>query len=184
MKKAGGKEFILHYLHVRHYALTPDTRFILSLWQARRPRAQLKRGVPEESLAPGDDLNYTPATQLFSRFSRETWLWCDLHQMEVPIAAQVATHRAHDPLKEHVAKTIVFRAERAVTRGGFLRKLLPLESVSFALGLATAHRWSRRLNTLDLWHIGAAWELGADYFATFDERQAEIARTVKFATNL
>jgi hypothetical protein len=34
------------------------------------------------------------------------------------------------------------------------------------------------------WHIGAAWELGANYFATFDERQAEVARSVGFSTNL
>ena len=41
-----------------------------------------------------------------------------------------------------------------------------------------------RHTTLDLWHIGAAWELGANYFATFDERQAEIAKSVGFSTNL
>ena|ERR1035437_647238 len=116
--------------------------------------------------------------------SAESWLWCDLHQLEVPIAAQVATHREPEGLQEHVARTIVFRAERAVTRGGFLRKALPPEAVSFALSLANAHGWAAKHTTLDLWHIGAAWELGANYFATFDERQAEVARSVSFSTNL
>ena len=82
------------------------------------------------------------------------------------------------------SRTIVFRAERAVVRGGFLRKPLPAESVSFALSLASAHGWRVRHTALDLWHVGAAWELGADYFATFDQRQADVARTVGFSTNL
>src|SRR6266705_1571425 len=143
----------------------PDTSFILSLWHE-------------------NDINYRAATNLFARLSKETLLWCDLHQLEVPIAAQVATHRRTEPLQEHVARTIVFRAERAVARGGFLRKPLPPESVGFALGLATAHGWTKKHTTLDLWHIGAAWELGASFFATFDDRQAEIVRTLKFTTNL
>ena len=84
----------------------PDTSFILSLWHT-------------------GDSNYAEALKLFSKLSRDSWLWCDLHQLEVPIAAQVATHREPVALQEHVARTIVFRAERAVTRGGFLRKALP-----------------------------------------------------------
>ena len=143
----------------------PDTSFILSLWHT-------------------GDSNYAEALKLFSKLSRDSWLWCDLHQLEVPIAAQVATHREPVALQEHVARTIVFRAERAVTRGGFLRKALPPEAVSFALSLANAHGWRARHTTLDLWHIGAAWELGANFFATFDERQADIAQTVGFSTNL
>ncbi len=143
----------------------PDTSFILSLWHA-------------------DDVNYQAARELFSRSSKETWLWCDLHRLEVPVAAQMATHRIADPLHPHVARAIVFRAERAVTRGGFLRKPLPPESVNFALQLAQAHGWTQRHTTLDLWHIGAAWELGASFFATFDERQASVARTAGFSSNL
>ncbi len=142
----------------------PDTSFVLSLWHE-------------------GDVNYAAATRLFTRFSRDTWLWCELHQLEVPIAAQAATHRREGALQENVARTIVFRAERAVARGGFLRKQLPLQSVAFALSMANAHGWAKKHTTLDLWHIGAAWELGASFFATFDERQAEIAKTLKFSTN-
>jgi len=104
--------------------------------------------------------------------------------LEVPIAAQAATHRPAAPLHEHIARTIVFRAERAVTRGGFLKKQLPLESVGFAVGLAHAHGWDTKHTALDLWHIGAAWELGASFFATFDARQAEVAKALKFKTNI
>jgi hypothetical protein len=143
----------------------PDTSFILSLWHQ-------------------GDVNYVAAKRVFSKYSKDTWLWCDLHQLEVPIAAQVATHRVADALEEEIARTIVFRAERAVARGGFLRKQLPPEAVGFALGLAAAHGWKKKHTTIDLWHIGAAWELGASFFATFDDRQAEIARTLKFHTNL
>jgi hypothetical protein len=143
----------------------PDTSFILSLWHE-------------------DDVNYGAASRVFSSLSKETWLWCELHQLEVPIAAQLATHRPVNPLKDHIARTLVFRAERAVTRGGFLKKQLPLESVGFALGLAQAHGWKARHTAIDLWHIGAAWELGATFFATFDERQAGIAKALKFKTNV
>jgi predicted nucleic acid-binding protein len=143
----------------------PDTSFILSLWHT-------------------GDVNYEEATRLFTKFSRDTWLWCDLHQIEVPIAAQVATHREPQSLQEHVARTIVFRAERAVTRGGFLRKALPPEAANFALSLANAHGWRARHTTLDLWHIGAAWELGANYFASFDQKQARVAKIVGFGTNI
>ena len=38
--------------------------------------------------------------------------------------------------------------------------------------------------TLDLWHIGAAWELGANYFASFDQKQARVAKTVGFSANI
>lgn len=41
-----------------------------------------------------------------------------------------------------------------------------------------------RLPGLDLWHIGAAWELGANFFATFDQRQAEVAKIAGFSTNI
>ena len=143
----------------------PDTSFILSLWHT-------------------GDVNYAAATKLFSRFSRDTWLWCDLHQLEVPIAAQVATHRQPEGLQQHVARAIVFRAERAVARGGFLRRPLPSEAIHFALSLANAHGWRTKHTTLDLWHIGAAWELGADYFATFDQKQAKIAKSIGFSTNI
>ena len=71
-----------------------------------------------------------------------------------------------------------------MTRGGFLRRELPPEAARFALSLAAAHGWNSKQTTLDLWHIGAAWELGASYFATFDERQAEIVKTLGFRTNL
>lgn len=143
----------------------PDTSFILSLWHE-------------------GDANYLEATKLFFKFSKDTWLWCDLHQLEVPIAAQVATHRPPDSLQQYIARAIVFRAERAVTRGGFLRKSLPPESVHFALSLANTHGWKSKHTTLDLWHIGAAWELGANYFATFDQKQANIAKIVHFSTNI
>jgi predicted nucleic acid-binding protein len=143
----------------------PDTSFILSLWHS-------------------GDVNYAAATKLFARYSKDTWLWCELHQLEVPVAAQTATHRPATPLQQHIARAVIFRAERAVTRGGFVRKQLPPEAVSTALQFAQSHGWTQRHTALDLWHIGAAWELGANFFATFDERQAEVAGIVGFDSNI
>ena len=67
----------------------PDTSFILSLWHT-------------------GDTNYAEALKLFSRLSRDTWLWCDLHQLEVPVAAQVATHREPEGLQEHIRAPLCF----------------------------------------------------------------------------
>jgi hypothetical protein len=83
----------------------PDTSFILSLWHA-------------------GDVNYPAALEFFRKHETAGWIWCDLHEIEVPIAAQVATHRDRQPLKPHIARAIVARAERAARRG-FQRKTLP-----------------------------------------------------------
>jgi hypothetical protein len=33
-----------------------------------------------------------------------------------------------------------------------------------------------------MWHLAAAWTLGAGAFLTFDERQKQICRTLSFRT--
>jgi hypothetical protein len=42
--------------------------------------------------------------------------------------------------------------------------------------------WSKRHTAFDLWHLAAAWTLGAGAFLTFDERQKEICQTLSFRT--
>jgi len=143
----------------------PDTSFILSLWH-------------------NGDVNFEEARRIFGKLSDETWLWCELHQLEVPIAAQAATFRQGEALKPHIARAIIFRAERAVTQGAFVRKQLPADAIGATLKLASAHGWKEKHTTLDLRHLGAAWELGAAYFATFDNRQAKVARSMGFRTNV
>ena len=117
----------------------PDTSFILSLWHK-------------------DDVNFRAASEFFKTHEHGSWLWCDLHELEVPIAAQMATHRDRQPLLPHIARAIVFRAERAARRG-FLRRELPGDARKFALSLAAQYGWKKKLTTLDLWHVGAAFEL-------------------------
>lgn len=141
----------------------PDTSFLFSLWHA-------------------DDVNYACAEKFFYDHESATWLWCDLHEMEFPIAVQMATHLGKNPLAEHIARAVIFRAERAVRRG-FVRRELPHDAKKFALALAGRYGWQKKLTTLDLWHVGAAFELGCDTFATFDGRQAEIARKAGLATS-
>lgn len=141
----------------------PDTSFLFALWQE-------------------DDANHAAAQKFFQKHDAATWLWCDLHEIEVPIAAQVATHRQPVALAPHLARQIVFRAERAARRG-FLRRELPAGAKKFALALAAQFGWEKRLTAFDLWHLGAAFELGCDTFATFDTRQAAVARTAQFRTN-
>jgi aryl carrier-like protein len=52
-----------------------------------------------------------------------------------------------------------------------------------ARSLGEAHGWRKRHTSFDLWHLAAAWTLGAGAFLTFDERQKEIGRTLSFRTS-
>jgi predicted nucleic acid-binding protein len=141
----------------------PDTSFIFSLWHK-------------------DDVNHDAAQMFFTGNEPAQWLWCDLHEIEFPVAVQVATHREKNPLQPNIAKAVIFRAQRAARRL-FLQKELPTEAKRFALSLAEKHGWKKRLTAFDLWHLGAAFELGCDTFATFDVRQSELARSAKFRVN-
>jgi len=59
----------------------------------------------------------------------------------------------------------------------FVRRDLPLdESINMARTLGDAHGWAKRHTTFDLWHLGAAWALGAGAFLSFDDRQKEICK--------
>lgn len=141
----------------------PDTSFIFSLWHE-------------------GDVNHSAAQSFFTRHDSASWVWCDLHEVEFPIAVQVATHREKQPLGVAVAQAVIYRAERAARRG-FQRKELPADAKKIAVTLSERYGWKKRLTAFDLWHIGAAFELGCDTFATFDARQSEIARLAKFRVN-
>jgi len=51
-----------------------------------------------------------------------------------------------------------------------------------ARSLGDAHGWTKRHTAFDLWHLAAAWSLGAGAFLTFDERQKEICKVLSFRT--
>ena len=97
--------------------------------------------------------------------------------LELPAAVRAATHRAQDAVPEHIARRVINRFDRAVSRKIFLRKELDMkESVSMARSLGESHAWKQRHTTFDLWHLAAAWSLSAGVFLTFDRRQEKIAQ--------
>src|SRR5476651_670227 len=103
----------------------PDTSFIFALWHE-------------------GDQNHPLAEKFFRKHDAAAWVWCDLHEIEVPIAAQVATHRQNQPLLAHIAQKIIYRAARAARRG-FLLKELPPDAKKFALSLSEKYGWEKRL---------------------------------------
>jgi predicted nucleic acid-binding protein len=138
-------------------SLYADTSFWLSLWHE-------------------EDEHHARAMTWAKRFRREPWLWTELHAVEVPCAARAAMHRDREAVPEAVARAIVWRAQRAARGPGMLRRELPLvESVHQVNVLGEAHGWARRYTAFDLWHVAAAVVMAADWFLTFDERQADLA---------
>jgi hypothetical protein len=77
---------------------------------------------------------------------------------------------------EHVARRIINRFDRAVTRKILLRKEVDMkESVAMARSPGETHGWREKHTMFDLWHLAAAWSLSASTFLTFDRRQGKIA---------
>ena len=122
------------------------------------------------------DINHRPALAALKKFDGHDWLWCELHDVELYSTARTLTRRVDSPLPVPAARAAIFRIERLVSRKVFQRRELPLtESVARAKSLSESYGWLRKHTALDVWHVAAAWCFGANRFATFDERQAELA---------
>ncbi len=129
------------------------------------------------------DSNHKAARGMAERYDGEDFVLCQVHQLELPSSVRAATHRADSPLPVHVARLIINRFDRAWNGRTFVRRDLSLdESVTMARALGDAHGWSKRHTSFDLWHLAAAWALGAAAFLTFDERQKEICRVLSLRT--
>lgn len=123
-----------------------------------------------------DDFNHGAARTAASKLVGHDFVICEVHLLELPAAVRAATHRAQDPVPEHIARRVINRFDRAVTRKILLRKELDMrDSVAMARSLGETHGWNQRHTTFDLWHLAAAWSLSAGTFLTFDKRQGKIA---------
>lgn len=129
------------------------------------------------------DANHKTARDLAERFDKQDFVLCQTHQLELPSSIRAATHRNESPVPLHVARLVINRFDRAWNGRMFVRRDLPLDdSISMARSLGESHGWKQRHTSFDLWHLGAAWALGAGAFLTFDERQKEICRNLSFRT--
>ncbi len=127
------------------------------------------------------DANHKSARDLVSRFDGEDFVLCQAHQIEFPAAVRSATHRGDGVLREHVARTMINRFDRAWNGRQYLRRSIDLdESAAMVRTLGDTHGWNRRHTAFDLWHLAAAWTLGAGVFLTFDARQQEVCRALAF----
>ncbi|MGH7989622.1 MAG: PIN domain-containing protein [Limisphaerales bacterium] len=130
-----------------------------------------------------DDVNYRAACDLAGKLERQDFVICEVHQLELPAAVRAATHRQKGAMPEYVARRIINRFDRAMTRKSFQRKETPLaDSIAMARSLGEAHGWKEKHTAFDLWHLAAAWSLSAAVFLTFDRRQAELARLLGMKT--
>jgi predicted nucleic acid-binding protein len=135
------------------------------------------------SLLYEGDANHKAARNLAGRFDGQDFVLCQTHQLELPAAVRAGTHRTESPISINVARTIINRFDRVWNGRTFARRDLALDdSVTMARSLGEAHGWSKRHTSFDLWHLAAAWTLGAGVFLTFDERQKQIGRTLSFRT--
>ena len=135
------------------------------------------------SLFYEEDANHKAARNLVSRFDGEDFVLCQAHQIEFPAAVRAAVHRTDEALPERSARTMINRFDRAWNGRQYLRRTIDLdESAAMARTLGDTHGWNKRHTAFDLWHLAAAWTLGAGVFLTFDERQQEVCRTLAFRT--
>jgi len=124
-----------------------------------------------------DDANHAIARTSAAKMAGQEFVVCEVHLLELPAAIRAATHRAQNPVPEHIARRVINRFDRAVTGKILLRKELDMkDSVAMARSLGETHGWKEKHTTFDLWHLAAAWSLSAGAFLTFDERQGKIAR--------
>ncbi len=130
-----------------------------------------------------DDSNHKSARELAGRFDGHDFVLCQIHQLELPAAVRAATHRTQSPIPIHVARLVINRFDRAWNGKMFVRRDLPLnDSVNMARSLGESHGWSKRHGSFDLWHLGAAWALGAGALLSFDERQKQIGKALSLRT--
>jgi len=123
-----------------------------------------------------DDENHSAARTEAGKLTGNDFVICEVHLLELPAAVRAATHRAQNAVPEHVARRVINRFDRAVTRKILLRKEVDMrDSVAMARSLGETHGWKERHTTFDLWHLAAAWSLSAGVFLTFDQRQGKIA---------
>lgn len=131
-----------------------------------------------------DDSRHKTARAVTAKYDGEDFVLCEVHQLEFPAAVRAAVHRAELPLPRHLARALINRFDRAWNGRDFIRRQLPLDSsIAMARSLGEAHGWSKRHTAFDLWHLAAAWCLGAGAFLTFDERQKEVSRILSFRTD-
>jgi predicted nucleic acid-binding protein len=135
------------------------------------------------SLLYEGDANHKAARETAGRFDGQDFVLCQTHQLELPASIRAATHRAESPIPVHVARTIINRFDRAWNGRAFARRDLSFDdSVAMARSLGETHGWAARHTSFDLWHLAAAWTLGASAFLTFDKRQKEICPTLSLRT--
>jgi PIN domain len=123
-----------------------------------------------------DDENYLTARSSAGKYTGHDFTVCEVHLLELPAAIRAATHRTQDPVSEHIARRIINRFDRAVSRKILLRKEVDMrDSIAMARSLGETHGWKEKHTAFDLWHLGAAWSLSAGAFLTFDARQGKVA---------
>lgn len=129
-----------------------------------------------------DDENYFLARTCAGKLAGGEFVVCEVHLLELPAAIRAATHRVQHPVPEPIARRVLNRFDRAVTRKTLLRKDLDIkDSVAMARSLGETHGWKQRHTAFDLWHLAAAWSLSAGTFLTFDQRQRRIAKLMGMA---
>jgi predicted nucleic acid-binding protein len=122
------------------------------------------------------DTNHQRARAMAAKLRSAEFVVCEVHLLELPASIRAAIHRKEGPIPEQVARRVINRFDRAVSRKMFQRKRLEGdEALNMARSLGETHGWKERHTAFGLWHLAAAWALSSGVFLTFDKRQKRIA---------
>jgi predicted nucleic acid-binding protein len=89
-----------------------------------------------------DDENHCTARVAAGKLVGHEFVVCEVHLLELPAAIRAATHRAHDPVPENIARRVINRFDRAVTGKVLLRKEVEMkDSVAMARSIGETHGW-------------------------------------------
>jgi hypothetical protein len=113
--------------------------------------------------------------------SRDSFLLNAFCELEVVNALELRLFRK-EMTRQRV--DLCLRDFDADVKGGILR-LHPIPESAFERARQLSLQTTAHLGTRagDILHIAAAWELGADGFYSFDERQRALARTMRLRLN-
>jgi predicted nucleic acid-binding protein len=129
-----------------------DSSFVVSLYMTDIHSAEARRRVQ------------TAQPLILTPFHRAEWFHA------------LGQHQFRRTMTTEAAQRIISQFVADETSGLFHKRAVPENAFDLCADLARKHGHTLAMRTLDSLHVACALELKADYFWTFDERQAKLAK--------
>jgi predicted nucleic acid-binding protein len=110
-----------------------------------------------------------------ARAAREPICFSPLHRLELRTTVRQCARASL--INQANARAILRHIEEDLDDGTLVHQPLDwIKSLQIAEELAERLAWSQPCRSLDLWHVSAAVEAGAELFVTFDQDQLALAK--------